>query len=188
MRTLPVAMHGPAPVTVSTGGSSASTKKKRKTITESQNEHNEKIQPILSSMAPHTINLHHQPPQASSGSAALFAGMVRSGDDAFEVWMHGDCTVWASGVHMIGARIVGLETAVWQAACHRCDMCSERGALFACLSHGCGRQAHVPCARSSDWSLSEDDFKPYCSEHSPNNAQKSIHSKGLNNGWTASRM
>lgn len=95
----------------------------------------------------------------------LFAGMTRSGPDACEVWMHGDCTVWAPGVHIVGARIVGLESAVWTAAGHQCTQCAQHGAIMACLARGCDRKVHVPCARSSGWSMCESDFKTRCAEH-----------------------
>lgn len=34
---------------------------------------------------------------------------------SFEVWAHENCIVWASGVHLIGSKLIGLEEAVMQA-------------------------------------------------------------------------
>jgi hypothetical protein len=36
-------------------------------------------------------------------------------EDGYEVWVHEECAVWAAGVHVVGARIVGLREAVWSA-------------------------------------------------------------------------
>lgn len=124
----------------------------------------------------HASTLSHQqakqiPLAAACVSASLphcgiFAGMTRTAPDAFEVWMHGDCTVWSPGVHIVGSRIVGLESAVWTAARHRCSVCEQHGAMMACLQRGCERQVHVPCGRNSGWTLCESDFKTRCAEHS----------------------
>lgn len=100
------------------------------------------------------------------GNGSIFAGMTRTAPDAFEVWMHGDCTVWSPGVHIVGARIVGLEAAVWTAARHRCTECQQFGAMMACLARGCERQVHVPCGRNSDWTMCENDLKTHCAQHS----------------------
>lgn len=34
----------------------------------------------------------------------------------FEVWVHENCCVWASGVYLVGSKLQGLDDAVW-AAC-----------------------------------------------------------------------
>lgn len=95
-----------------------------------------------------------------------FFGMAKASDTSFEVWMHGDCAVWSSGVHIIGTRIVGLEAAVWTASGHRCTMCQQYGAMLSCLQRGCKDEVHVPCARLASWRLCDDDFKSRCSVHS----------------------
>lgn len=33
----------------------------------------------------------------------------------WEVWVHEPCAIWAAGVHLVGARMVGLQEAVWGA-------------------------------------------------------------------------
>lgn len=91
--------------------------------------------------------------------------MTKATDDSYEVWLHGDCAVWSSGVHLIGTRIVGLESAVWGSSRYQCKYCGNYGAMLSCLHRGCKDDAHVPCARNSNWTLCEDDFKSVCDKH-----------------------
>ncbi|KXJ74737.1 hypothetical protein RP20_CCG013050 [Aedes albopictus] len=95
----------------------------------------------------------------------IFYGMIKAGDDSYEVWMHEDCLVWAPGVHIIGTRVVGLEAAIWNCCRHQCRICSQHGATVGCLQRGCSEEAHVVCARRNDWELS-DEFKSHCEKHS----------------------
>lgn len=97
--------------------------------------------------------------------ADMFYGMVKAGEDSYEVWMHEDCLVWAPGVHIIGTRIVGLEAAIWNCCRHQCRICGHSGAVVCCLRRGCNAEAHVVCARKHDWELS-DEFKAQCKDHS----------------------
>ncbi|XP_055838750.1 uncharacterized protein CG5098 isoform X2 [Episyrphus balteatus] len=94
-----------------------------------------------------------------------FFGMSKVSDNSYEVWMHEDCSIWAPGVFLIGARIVGLENAVWSSTNYTCTICSLKGAMICCLQRGCGAKAHIPCARLSSWDLNESDFKTYCEKH-----------------------
>ncbi|XP_055689788.1 uncharacterized protein CG5098 isoform X2 [Lutzomyia longipalpis] len=97
----------------------------------------------------------------------IFAGMGRLSEEALEVWLHEDCIVWAPGVYIVGARLVGLEAAVWGSTRHSCVLCTKNGATLGCLERGCGDMIHLPCARQSNWSLRDDDFKSHCSHHVP---------------------
>lgn len=96
----------------------------------------------------------------------IFYGMTRASDCSYEVWAHEDCIVWASGVHIIGARVVGLETAVWGSVRHQCGICKQYGAMLSCLQRSCSDEVHVPCAKRCDWSLDEHSFQGRCSKHS----------------------
>lgn len=96
----------------------------------------------------------------------IFYGMTQANDSSYEVWAHEDCIVWASGVHIIGARVVGLETAVWGSVRHQCCACQQYGAMLSCLQRSCNNEVHVPCAKRSDWTLDEHTFQSRCSEHS----------------------
>ncbi|XP_055624465.1 uncharacterized protein CG5098 [Toxorhynchites rutilus septentrionalis] len=98
-------------------------------------------------------------------AADMFYGMIKAGDDSYEVWMHEDCLVWAPGVHIIGTRIVGLEAAIWNCFRHQCRACSHYGATISCLHRGCSEEAHIVCARKNNWELS-DEFKSHCDQHS----------------------
>lgn len=95
----------------------------------------------------------------------IFHGMTKATDDSYEVWAHEDCVVWSSGVHVIGTRIIGLDAAVWSSSRHKCQICSEYGAMLSCLHRGCHEEAHLPCARRSNWILNETDFKSMCGRH-----------------------
>lgn len=109
----------------------------------------------------------------------IFYGMTRASDCSYEVWAHEDCIVWASGVHIIGARVVGLETAVWGSVRHQCQVCKQYGAMLSCLQRTCTNEVHVPCAKRSSWILNEQRFQSRCSEHSLeshlHNAENSSH-------------
>ncbi|XP_055918154.1 uncharacterized protein CG5098 isoform X2 [Eupeodes corollae] len=94
-----------------------------------------------------------------------FFGMSKVSETSYEVWMHEDCSIWAPGVFLIGARIVGLESAVWSSTNYTCTVCSQKGAMICCLHRGCGEKSHIPCARLSSWDLNERDFKTYCEKH-----------------------
>lgn len=113
-------------------------------------------------------------PSASNSNAPaneidIFHGMTRASDCSYEVWAHEDCIVWASGVHIIGARVVGLETAVWGSVRHQCSVCKQFGAMLSCLKRTCTNEVHVPCAKRCDWNLDEKCFQSRCSEHSTAN-------------------
>lgn len=95
----------------------------------------------------------------------IFYGMTQANDSSYEVWAHEDCLVWASGVHIIGARVVGLETAVWGCVRHQCSVCKQYGAMLSCLQRSCHNEVHVPCAKRSGWCLDEHSFQSRCSEH-----------------------
>lgn len=100
-----------------------------------------------------------------SGEIDIFYGMTQAIDSSYEVWAHEDCIVWASGVHIIGARVVGLETAVWGSVRHQCSFCKQYGAMLSCLKRSCTNEVHLPCAKRYDWSLDEHTFQSRCSEH-----------------------
>lgn len=136
--------------------SSKSKKKKISDVTVSVVDINKTLQP------------HPTTSSASSSSSELvdkFYGMVKAGEDSYEVWMHEDCLIWAPGVHILGTRIVGLEAAIWNCCHHQCRICSQYGAIVSCLHRGCTEEAHVICARKNNWELS-DDFKSRCTQHS----------------------
>lgn len=91
--------------------------------------------------------------------------MTKSINDSYEVWAHEDCVVWSAGVHIIGARIVGLEAAVWGSTRHQCTICSQYGAVLSCFNRKCAEEAHAPCAQRSQWLLDEKNFKIRCNKH-----------------------
>lgn len=99
-------------------------------------------------------------------SIEIFTGMTKAGETSYEVWVHEDCALWASGVYFVGVRIVGLESAVWSSTRHKCTICTNYGAMMCCLQRGCDDQVHVPCARSQNWTLNNLDFKSRCEKHS----------------------
>ncbi|XP_070494756.1 uncharacterized protein CG5098 [Chironomus tepperi] len=97
-------------------------------------------------------------------SEEVFTGMTAVDENNYEIWFHEDCIVWSPGTHIIGTKIIGLEAAVWQSTRHRCEYCQKNGAMIACLTRGCLKEAHIVCA-SKSWKLCED-FKTFCDLHS----------------------
>nr|CAH7753870.1 unnamed protein product [Callosobruchus chinensis] len=101
-------------------------------------------------------------PSTSKGGPASSS----STEPSYEVWAHEDCIVWSPGTYLVGARVVGLEEAVWQACGVPCSLCKLRGATVCCLRRGCDQRTHVPCARRLDWKMDEEGgFKAWCVEH-----------------------
>lgn len=119
------------------------------------------IEPIPSTSSNSSINVS----SCTSDIVDIFYGMTKATDTSYEVWVHGDCAVWASGVYLIGSRIVGLDAAVWGSSRHFCNKCQNYGAMLCCFKRGCGDVAHVPCARKANWNLCEEDFKVLCDKH-----------------------
>lgn len=95
----------------------------------------------------------------------IFYGMTKVSETAYEVWVHEDCVVWANGVYLVGATIIGLDAAVWGTSRHKCSICERFGAGIACLKRGCRAEAHVPCASRGQWSLNEAKFQTHCKLH-----------------------
>ncbi|XP_017078572.1 uncharacterized protein CG5098 isoform X2 [Drosophila eugracilis] len=94
-----------------------------------------------------------------------FRGMVKTSEHGFEVWLHEDCAVWSNDIQLIGAHVNGLDAAVWESTRYQCVLCQQTGASICCFQRCCKAAAHVPCARSAMWSLSEDNRKVYCQLH-----------------------
>lgn len=97
----------------------------------------------------------------------IFYGMTKVDETSYEVWMHEDCAVWAPGVHIIGARVVGLDESIWESCKHKCSICSNYGAMLPCLKRGCTSTVHVACGRKNKWNLT-DEFKCFCEVHYEN--------------------
>lgn len=132
-------------------------KKKRKL-----NQHNESFSEIASTSTNEAAVIETTP----SIHPDIFYGMTKASEHAYEVWTHEDCIVWASGVHIIGARVIGLDAAVWGSTRHQCACCKQFGAVLSCLQRGCKEEIHVPCAKRFNWTLDERSFQSRCSQHS----------------------
>lgn len=96
-----------------------------------------------------------------------FRGMSKTSDLCYEIWLHEDCAVWANDIQLIGAHVNGLDAAVWDSTRYQCVYCAQPGASICCFHRACKAAAHVPCARSANWSLSEEDRKVFCELHTP---------------------
>ncbi|XP_050089967.1 uncharacterized protein CG5098 [Anopheles aquasalis] len=94
----------------------------------------------------------------------VFYGMMKASDSTYEVWTHEDCLVWAPGVYMVGTRVIGLEAAIWNCCRHRCQLCSQYGAVICCLRQGCTAKAHFICAHKQNWKLT-DEYQAFCEAH-----------------------
>ncbi|KAH8308857.1 hypothetical protein KR059_002533 [Drosophila kikkawai] len=97
-----------------------------------------------------------------------FRGMGKTSEHGYEVWLHEDCAVWSNDIQLIGAHVNGLDAAVWDSTRYQCVLCQQTGASVCCFQRSCKAAAHVPCARSANWSLREEDRKVYCQLHSDN--------------------
>ena len=96
----------------------------------------------------------------------IFSGMIKVSETSYEVWVHEDCIVWTSGIYLIGAKLIGLEESVWGSTRNKCSVCSLNGAMLCCLQRDCKEMAHLCCAKSRSWTLSENNFKTFCQNHS----------------------
>ena len=101
----------------------------------------------------------------SPGAEDLYVGLTRATDTSYEIWMHEDCIVWGSGIHMIAGRLVGVEEAVWSSTRSLCGVCRRAGAVVCCLQRGCNERVHLPCGRLANWTLDEEVLNSYCSLH-----------------------
>lgn len=105
--------------------------------------------------------------QNGTSEPDIYTGMTKVDENSFEVWVHEDCVVWASGVYIIGTKIIGLEAAIWSSTRHICSYCLKNGAVVSCLHRGndkCSLESHVSCAKSNKWKL-DNEFKTYCELH-----------------------
>lgn len=103
------------------------------------------------------------PASAPVGNDEIHNGMSRVDETNFEVWFHEDCIVWASGVYIIGTKIMGMESAIWSSTRYRCAYCNKNGAMVSCLERECRKPAHIGCSRTG-WKLN-DEFKTFCELH-----------------------
>lgn len=102
---------------------------------------------------------------ATSPVEDLYLGLTKATETSYEIWMHEDCIVWGSGIHMIAGRLVGVEDAVWGSTSSRCGLCRKAGAVVCCLQRGCSERVHFPCGRQSNWTLDEGILNSYCNLH-----------------------
>ncbi|XP_026841732.1 uncharacterized protein CG5098 isoform X2 [Drosophila persimilis] len=94
-----------------------------------------------------------------------FRGMCKTSDHGYEVWLHEDCAVWTNDIQLIGAHVNGLDAAVWDSTRYQCAVCFQTGASVCCFQRCCKATAHVPCARSTNWTLDEQERKVFCQMH-----------------------
>lgn len=109
----------------------------------------------------------HTPGRAISSRTTTGSINTTTSTTCYEVWAHEDCIVWSAGVYLAGggARIVGLEAAVWASSGVTCVACGLRGANVCCMRRGCARAQHYGCARVGGWALREQDYAAFCTEH-----------------------
>ncbi|XP_020803332.1 uncharacterized protein CG5098 isoform X1 [Drosophila serrata] len=114
-----------------------------------------------------------------------FRGMGKTSEHGYEVWLHEDCAVWSNDIQLIGAHVNGLDAAVWDSTRYHCVLCQQTGASVCCFQRSCKVAAHVPCARSANWSLREEDRKVYCQLHCDNAEAGSVKMEPLTPAATA---
>ncbi|XP_029344864.1 uncharacterized protein LOC100168927 isoform X2 [Acyrthosiphon pisum] len=82
-----------------------------------------------------------------------------------EVWTHENCLVWASGVYMVGDKIVGLEDSVRIAKNTICVYCGVIGASIGCTARHCKSSIHYNCAIHVGWLLDSQNHMTTCNVH-----------------------
>ncbi|XP_055380103.1 uncharacterized protein CG5098 [Condylostylus longicornis] len=120
---------------------------------------------IKSTNAVTNIKTKRKNEKIESPKHILSTGMLQVSENSFEIWCHEDCIIWAAGVYLIGLKVIGLENAVWSSNLNECSQCMLNGAIICCLSRGCSKKSHFPCAKINKWVLDETNFKTYCPDH-----------------------
>ncbi|XP_060850962.1 uncharacterized protein LOC132929553 isoform X1 [Rhopalosiphum padi] len=82
-----------------------------------------------------------------------------------EVWTHENCLVWASGVYMVGDKIIGLEDSVRVAKNTICSYCGVNGASIGCTARHCKSSIHYNCAIHVGWLLDSQNHMTTCNVH-----------------------
>lgn len=82
-----------------------------------------------------------------------------------EVWFHEDCAIWAPNLFLVGSRLVGLDSAIWNSTVYKCTYCCRYGAVICCLQRECKKSSHVICARENNWLLNEVKLWAFCATH-----------------------
>ncbi|KAF0762757.1 protein BREAST CANCER SUSCEPTIBILITY 1 isoform X1 [Aphis craccivora] len=88
-----------------------------------------------------------------------------SSETYIEVWTHENCLVWASGVYMVGDKIIGLEDSVRDAKNNSCSYCGVNGASIGCVARHCRSRAHYNCAVRFGWLLDSQNHMTTCYQH-----------------------
>ncbi|XP_065225708.1 uncharacterized protein CG5098 isoform X2 [Planococcus citri] len=84
---------------------------------------------------------------------------------SMEIWAHENCFIWASGIHLVGSKLVGLEAAVFEALQTICAHCGEKGASIGCRARHCKSFVHYSCALYTGWNLNPETFIAVCYLH-----------------------
>ncbi|CAH1731367.1 unnamed protein product [Aphis gossypii] len=92
-----------------------------------------------------------------------------------EVWTHENCLVWASGVYMVGDKIIGLEDSVRDATNTICSYCGVNGASIGCTARHCKMCAHYNCAIHFGWFLNSQNHMTTCNKHKNSPLGRSCH-------------
>ncbi|PAV64352.1 hypothetical protein WR25_20484 [Diploscapter pachys] len=67
-----------------------------------------------------------------------------------DVWFHGDCVLWAPGIHMKGAVLTDLNENLERFWKQPCAVCKKEGAS---IQIGTNKFAHFPCAKKQDYKM-----------------------------------
>jgi len=89
----------------------------------------------------------------------------RRPDLFIDIWIHGFCALWTSGILAKGNTFTGLEeslTEYWQ---HKCSICQNVGASIGCSVKSCKKAYHYRCAVKFGCVLKEDSFALFCQIH-----------------------
>ncbi|CAI4229495.1 unnamed protein product [Auanema sp. JU1783] len=76
-------------------------------------------------------------------------------DSVIDIWLHGDCALWAPNVHMKGNELTNLQeqlSVFWK---QTCLICHTEGAAITLNN---GKHVHFPCAQKSGYKMNSHFF------------------------------
>lgn len=82
-----------------------------------------------------------------------------------DIWIHGFCALWTSGILAKGNLLTGLEEALSDCWQQKCTACQTIGASIGCFVKGCKKAYHYSCADRVGCVLKEDTSTLYCQVH-----------------------
>lgn len=100
-----------------------------------------------------------------SSSNEVLASGSRKNSMYTDLWFHGECLCWASGLLLKGCHITGLEEHIPDYWKQSCTYCGKWGASIGCEKKGCSKIYHFSCGKEKGCLLQEQSFSSLCASH-----------------------